>query len=184
MGYSISVRVKDKAAREKALAFMQREYREFSALADDKDGLSALRGPISGPLSYHRARNIIGFDYGPVCDEERQYAYCLLYWLALTVGDRRKFGRAGTLPYIVYDGHEKWGLVAGDGIRPKDADPELCYCLPNGWHPWWFEGLPSFAGLAMRLLSFLTADRAGEIIRDELDRLDAAWKRENPPHEA
>lgn len=109
MGYSISIKVKDKATGDKLIAFFKQNFRTWASLANEKAGktlyqdekesyFSALSW--SKDLSYCHKKLHIGFDYN-ACMGEREYCFTLIRWLAIRFGDKIN----GT-PRYLYDGCE------------------------------------------------------------------------------
>ena len=170
MGYSIAAPCQSKVLRDKMLGLLKREYREWPVLRGHPERGSALRGPLSRGLSYHRGKCFIGFDYGPPPDGEREYAFSIVRWVALRIGCKNPEG----LPYYVYDGHENIALlVDADHLDPEGATVDR-------W------GVPIETPDARRVggvwdrIFMMVRIEDGDmfpVIRAEIQRLDALWEK-------
>lgn len=186
MGYSVAVQINDKELRAKALAFMQKNFRNWEELVPDWGKTYSVRGPcLGGDLSYEGSPLRIGFDYSCMGDIERHYIWCILYWMALTFGSKRKVkGSDVSLPYYVYDGSEYTAVLVGENWknRPESMKNEK-EAQPDGWHPWMYSDFPGLWGIALRMFQKrawgMNFSKAERIMRAELARLTAEWQKEN-----
>ncbi len=184
MGYSVTVQVSGKAKREKALAFMQKQFRRWAALHKDFTESHSMRGPHPGPeLSYDRMVTRIGFDYSCLPDLERHYIWCILNWMALTFGDKRKFpGTTVKGSFYIYDGYEVCPVLSGDDWknRPESLKGEQ-ERQPDGWYAWPFSDDPvRFKHWLAIVKDYgVTPESCEKAIRAELARLTEEWKKVN-----
>jgi hypothetical protein len=185
MGYSVAVQVNNKELRAKALAFMQKNFKQFDALVPNWGNPCAVRGPLGGEdLSYESKTSRIGFDYSCLGDIDRHYVWCILYWMALTFGSKRRFKGFGPVPFYVYDGHEPIAVLVGEDWknRPEFMKPAKETQL-DGWHPWMYSDIKGMAGIALRMFQKrawgIPLGKAEKVIRAELARLTVEWNKEN-----
>jgi len=183
MGYSASVRVGRRETHQRAIRFMKSQFRPVWVLFGSYGESSLKRGPSDEPLAYDKKRCLhIGFDYSCMNDVENQYVYAVLAWMALTFGRKGKDGH----PAIIYDGQTRWPVVIGE--RQSDTPSAHFCCDRFGWFPWRWETMAKrkggkIAGVRWDVFATMCIDmpvkKVTRIIRAELERLDAEWKREN-----
>lgn len=128
MGFSVSVSVKSQQLKSKMYDFLREMYRSWPEVIDvDQEAL--FRGPDI-ELLYIHGKCILGFDYGEASQEEREYNFALMRWVALQVGrQRRRFRGEGVtldrpVPYIVVGGYEPWPIL---------LDTEWAACTDMKW---------------------------------------------------
>jgi len=96
------------------LAFADKHFPMFTDIIGVRGEHNYYRGPLpSKELSYCNRRGHIGFDYNS-SDEEREWVYTLIRWMAVKVGRRTRAG----FPRYLYDGHE-WIEMKSDEVKPE-----------------------------------------------------------------
>jgi hypothetical protein len=187
MGYSVAIQVDEKELRVKALDFMMKRFRQWKELAPECVNSHNIRGPcLGGELAYEGSPLRIGFDYSSgLGDVERHYLWCVIHWMALTFGSKRRFsGFAARKPYYIYDGDERTAILVGDDWknRPESMKNEK-EVQPDGWHPWMYSDVKGLTGVVLRMCQKrawgIRLDKAEKIIRAELARLTEEWQKEN-----
>lgn len=170
MGYSIATPIRSDALHTKMLAFLDREWQPFPVLAGrPRNSPTYIRGPLSGDLSYDHGKRRIGFDYGPVSGYEREYAFATCRWMALRVGQRKRFdGLDGLVPYYVYDGYENTPVLI-ESEWPKSVKKK--YSVSDEYGLRLHENLDI---LTFRAVNVDAVDLSA-VLRSEFKRLDAAW---------
>jgi len=149
MGYTISIKpIHDR--REKLIAFAVKQFKRWSELANQNaDYVSPL---LTDPkdLDYCHRRGHIGFNYN-AGGLEREYAHCLIRWMALKAGERREY---------FYDGDEQ-----------VQVDPAK---YRNG-----MLILEQLDGPERKLFELWDQECGGgiSIIQNEMDRLEKEWAR-------
>lgn len=134
MGYSISVQCKGKADQKKMLAFLKANFRPWKAVLGNDDGVKYVSDP-DDDLSYAHGKNQIGFDYRAGFggfDQEREYYFSALKWVALQVGKRSSKVRFddtthkfdSPVPVFIYDGYERWPILSE---KPKKRGLRWCW---------------------------------------------------------
>jgi hypothetical protein len=170
MGYSIATPIRSDALHTKMLAFLDREWQPFPVLAGrPRNSPTYIRGPLSGDLSYDHGKRRIGFDYGAVSGYEREYAFATCRWMALRVGQRKRFeGLDRLVPYYIYDGHEATPvLIAAEwanSVKKKYSVSDE-YGLRLDDNP----------DIKLHLLVNKDAVDLSDVLRTEFKRLDEAW---------
>jgi hypothetical protein len=167
MGYSIATPIRSDALHTKMLAFLDREWQPFPVLAGrPRNSPTYIRGPLSGDLSYDQGKRHIGFDYGPVSDYERGYAFATCHRMALRVGQRKRF--EGLVPYYVYDRYEDTPVLI-ESEWPKSVKKK--YSVSDEY------GLRLHKNLDILTFRAVNVDALdlSEVLRTEFKRLDAAW---------
>lgn len=115
--------VEFKTAEDKKtmLGFLEKEYRPFSEVTQNKSLKENDLYPTSD-LAYnggYESSHLIGFNYGAGDDYFINYSYVLCYWMAINGGDKKDFGLLKDKPYIIYDGVEEW-VLCKEEEKPKD----------------------------------------------------------------
>ena len=172
MGYSVAAPVRSPKLRDKMMALLDREYRKWPVVAGRPDGNSYLRGPRADDLSYHEGRCYIGYDYN-ANGAEREYAFCVVRWIAITIGRKMP----GGLPYYVYDGDEVIPLlVNGDKQRLNCETVDRFGVLLETPDCRKYEGALG----RLKEIGIFDEDAQGfDLIRAEIQRLDALWAKES-----
>lgn len=139
MSYSVAIRCSRKK-KEQMWKFLKDNYKEPSALFGETQAST-----LTDDLSYDDSEQAFGFDYQSwIGMTERHYVFCVVKWMALKIGRKKKFKRISTvesIPYIVHDGNEfipvlansewktrvrdsyKWALVDDNGYRTIRLSP-------------------------------------------------------------
>ena len=140
MGYSIAVAARSKALRDEMLDFMSEHFREFSEVVgkgESHDMVPTMH------LGYDNGKCRIGFNYGPLMPGEREYIFCVLKWMAIRIGKRRKLqvfehsDVQGSVPYYVYDGKEAIPIpLASEYEAPAKLEREWDGWLLHDEHGW------------------------------------------------
>lgn len=202
MGLSVSVSIKSHRLKDKMYDFLREMYRSWPEVIDeDREGL--FRGPDT-ELLYAHGQCIVGFDYSEAPQEEREYNFAIMRWVALQVGRRRRRfrGEGVTLerpvPYLVVGGYEAWPILLDMewaactdlkewltdrlGMHTDDyAARELAwYHIPDGAHERISATHHGQSTEEIReALIQAGLDGARErlhIIRKQVGRLDALWR--------
>jgi len=182
MGYSMAAPIRSKELRAKMLAFLKKHWRNWPTLNVMPKDPQFLSEPRGSGLSYDHGRQRIGFDFN-ASEGERMYGWCICAWMALRVGRK---GRDG-IPYFMYDGDEKIPVIVGPPKTGGEGDCHDRYSeigvLHLGRHdlPYTYPPPGLLANLARRMVLKPIEDqkkKEREIIREEIERLDALWKEE------
>jgi hypothetical protein len=168
MGYSVAAPVRSQELFEKMYRFIAKNFRMWPEVMGEPGWFSYASRPLrTGQLSYDNGRRSIGFDYNAY-GGEREYIFALVRWMAIKVGRRTPYAK---IPFYVYDGHEVEPIYM---TEPHDQ-------RANTVDEW---GVPVYdkenltSGGKWRVLAMLeTLDEgdALDVIRKEIQRLDALW---------
>jgi hypothetical protein len=177
MGYSMATPIKSPKARTRMLRFLKKHWRNWPTVIGSPKQGQYLSDPRGDHLAYDDGKCRIGFDFN-AGDGERTYGWCMCAWMALKVGRRVKH-EGVKIPYFVYDGHETIKVIVGPPDETgKDRYDELGV-LHSGIHA---RPTPFLTAIGRRILGRIENERKKdrEIIRKEIERLDALWAKENP----
>jgi len=204
MGYSIATRAKSRSARDELLAFMAEHYKPLHVIQPPESAFPSVALAfehqttekdydwtrwIRTDLSYDHASMAIGFDCGTSGGPEGDYAWNILHWIAVTVGRKRTFQESGiteAVPYVVYDGHEAWPVLARSEWGHRC--PERCASrlvdevgFRPIFRPWKAKvPKPGLVTLAQGVILESCYKKRDAMIRAELVRLTDLWKQERP----
>lgn len=167
MGYSIAVICKDKETQQKMFQFLKKNYVSWSKLTKEKNEYSS---DPTDDLSYSRKKNQIGFDYGPIMGGERNYKYCLVYWIAIRTCNRKLFKNCDVpLNWYLYDGYEPVPIILKGEKVPKEKIENNGVCDYDG-----FKKIGGFEKI-MNPVKYVIYN---SLIKKELQRLSKLWKEE------
>lgn len=129
MGYSIHVACKSIKAQQKMRTFLDQHLTPFYKLFPNEKynpDYDYTQYVCCGPeLSYGAKSLSLGWNYS-MAGDSNHYLWCLLKFVALRVGRTRTLNGA-TLPYIDYDGSEKF-TVADCDLSGWQVNPEIESC--------------------------------------------------------
>lgn len=174
MGWSVSVACKSKKAQEQMLSFLEKNYRETSAvLAFEKTWRQRCSRRPSQHFAYGHSPTKIGFD------KPDEYEWAILRWMAFRIGKRRKFKAISKpVPWINYDGSSSVPVL------PKDlwdgSEETAGYLVDEvGWQGvdrWWEDSVSWPTVFLNKIIKAQArAEKLDKAIREELVRLDALW---------
>ena len=198
MGYSVGMRPKTKALKDKMLAFMEKNYRLphdvfhelFPSFTDDYSR-------FTDDMSYDHGRWALGFDYN-ASEPERDYIFAVTRWMALKIGRNKTFklekiGKI-TVPFYVYDGHESCPLLIDQVWKDKIPKTQGWRLVDDvgfkRWETQWI-GVPRLTNPdgslnpkelaknvknARALLDGVCPYKCYEVIHEELKRLNKLWR--------
>jgi len=213
MGSSISVALRNPKLRDQMAGFLQRCFKLWSEVVGDDDGELEMffEGPLVDDLEgVEPGRCIIGFNFLPSPQPEREYHYALMRWIALQAGKRRNRFRAEGLvldqavPYLLFDGYETLPILLD--TEWTETPSELTQYVCNRF------GMPKSIEVARELawfclpeeifdrLSVTHRDKSAEevsealidsglptawevlgYIQAQIERLDVLWRDANRP---
>jgi hypothetical protein len=131
-----------------ALEFGKKHFRSFNQITNGRWGMDELWFTL-GDLSYDHNPKHLGFNFSLAMGNHELFV-ALTVWLAIRIGRKRN-----GLPYVIYDGTEKWTIdpakFDGDGWWTREVIK-----TKNAYHKWelrWY----------------------GKWIKPELKRLSALW---------
>jgi hypothetical protein len=171
MGYSLAVPFSTTEKRDQIMAFLEKEFRKWPAVIDDKRGLSYVRGPIlSEETSYSSVKNGIGFDFN-AAGLEREYPHVICRWLALRAGKRRTFNFSKKrLPFYYYDREATSVLVNTEWAhRPAEAGDR---CTALGIYIPTHEHSKTWHAIERMMPGYKKQEKA---MIDEMRRLNSAF---------
>lgn len=200
MGYSISVPLKSKKARDEALCFLREHFKSWTQVKPDLTGAISVtvfdedpdmdwtRGLCSdGELSYDHGKHRIGFNCTLSGGFIGEYAWAVLRFIALRWGRVRKLkkftGTDDCVPYVVYDGCEAWPVLQRDAWAEKISE-EGRWCLVDavGYKPLRRPWKKDCAGMEEWQATFAAKDGpvfllVETAIKTELDKLEQLYAR-------
>lgn len=178
MGYSAAVRIRSRKLRDEMYEFLQNNYRKPSEVFKEL-GYDSSRLVTDGHMAYDEGKCSIGFNYSCMGEAENQYVYCVLYWIALHAGKRRRFKKLGaSVPYIVYDGYEAWPRLLRDEWKDKvPKDFEWCLVDRHGFKTCRRYGLRSKVYESLAALLGRSLKEQDDMVLSELKRLSELWEK-------
>lgn len=143
MGYSVSVRAKNKKSQVLMYEFMRKNYKALSKIAG-KEEYAYSRFTSNHlenkeeRLSYDGVKLAIGFDYN-AAEPERDYIFNICRWMSLKIGKEKEFkeekGIKIIAPYIHYDGYESWPVLPKSKWKGKVTVYNWCLTTNIGYRP-------------------------------------------------
>lgn len=183
MGYSIATPIRSNDLKQKMLRFLKKNWRNWPTLVGRPEDPQYLSDPRGGGLAYDHGKCRIGFDFN-ASEGERMYGWCACAWMALKVG-RKRNGH----PHFMYDGDEVIPVIVGSPKTDADEDHHDRYSeigvLHLGRHdlPYTYPPGKDLVTKALRRLALKPVEderrKDREIIRKEIERLDALWEAES-----
>lgn len=178
MGYSIAIRCRTEALRQKMYTFLEKNLKDTMAIFPKhygKNGYVSYRlctpDGSDSRMSYDHAKSGLGFDYSCMPDVERHYIYSVVRWMAIKIGRKRHFKDIGTQYFYVYDGYDSWPIIT-NGTELKDykwaCTDELGYKEP------WLSAPSATAKFLIKILG----KSYSKTVKKELKRLDDLWQKE------
>jgi len=167
MGYSIMTPFSNEKNKNEMLEFLRNNYRNAWQVLELEDE-TEISAPTDNFPYIHEKGNYVGFNYHRTTIE-REYAFLLCKWMAKMNGKLMKTNTYQKIPYILYDGVARIGLVE-EKIKNEEEKIKIEEVGRDGYSP-----LPE-------KMSFLyddygTSYKEGERkIQHELIRLTKLWK--------
>jgi len=192
MGYTIATPIRDEKTKAKMLAFLKANFRQFTELTDKNGPHNYYRGPLPDglpsdeSLSYDSGPCRIGFDFNDG-GFAREYIFTVCRWMALKVGRLYSFPTKGTpdlqgdIPIYAYDGDDQDDSNEEGGPTPvllegsMDVPEKKSWCVVNK-----LGVIVHHRNKMVEFMLSMMPDLDGyELIRVEMERLDALWNANN-----
>jgi len=121
MGYTTSIKIKNKKTKNKVYDFLRKNYTPYSKLFNFTD--EYVRGPLTTDLSYDHDPDIIGFDY--IAGSDGWYVTSLLRVIAIKLGIDHTRYDSENKPFTWRIGDPLNTIIFEDKKTTKQIEKEL-----------------------------------------------------------
>lgn len=172
MGYSIMTAFSDQKTKENMMHFLNVHYRTFKEVT----GVTEYKrlDPAMPTLDLFNPpkleKHLIGFNYSRN-GLEAGYIFRMCYWMSLMAGRLRTFKQYGKLPYVIYDGIERWGLFTNTSPE-KDETMDYMKVDEIGFHTFLNEVTAAFP-------NSVSIPNIDVQVKEELQRLTTVWNQKS-----